>query len=367
MADFALTTFTEIANENPVLNSRIPEATMTDITTIKAVLNTVPEAYNAYVEAMVQRIGRVFMDVSEFENPLRRLIAGDNPMAHLVQELHFNPIEAEGNFTPAGSNPLGRRDHENVSVAYHQMNYQPYYAISVDRVGMMNALSSWEDLNRFWAAKMQSMYLGAGIDEYVAMRKVINDAIADTTEGSVLPSAYVGEITARDSDSGKALVQAIKVLVESLKFPHTYNQAGVLNVNRPEDFVLLVNKDVAPNLDVYTLASLFNPGLVEIPQDKRNVFTIDTFASVGSEATNDAAAVEADNQDVLGVLTTRRWFKFFETMRTVRPIENPQGLFTNFFLHRWLTLSLSPFETCVVLRSGDGTDGDAGGGGGGGG
>ena len=105
-----------------------------------------------------------------------------------------------------------------------------------------------------------------------------------------------------------------------------------------------LNKDIAPNLDVYTLASLFNPGLVEIPQDRQSVFTIDTFASTNG-----------DNANVLGVLTTRRWFKFFETMRTVRPIENPQGLFTNFFLHRWMTLSLSPFETCVVLRSGDGT------------
>lgn len=344
MADFALTTFTQIANENPVLNSRIPADTMKDLNTIKAVLNTVPEAYNAYVSAMVQRIGRVYMDVSEFENPLRRLIAGDNPMAHIVQELHFNPITAEGNFDGTGPNPLGRRDDENVNVAYHQMNYQPYYAISVDRVGMMNALASWEDLNRFWAAKMQAMYLGAGIDEYVAMRKVINNAIAATGAGAALPSAHVGTVTARDDASGKAFVQAIKVLVESLKFPHTYNQAAVTNVNRPEDFVLLLNKDIAPNLDVYTLASLFNPGLVEIPQDRQSVFTIDTFASTNG-----------DNGNVLGVLTTRRWFKFFETMRTVRPIENPQGLFTNFFLHRWMTLSLSPFETCVVLRSGDGT------------
>ena len=188
------------------------------------------------------------------------------------------------------------------------------------------------------------MYLGAGIDEYVAMRKVINNAVAATGEGAVLPSAYLGTVTAKDEASGKAFVQALKVIVESLKFPHVYNQAGVTNINRPGDFVLLLNKAIAPNIDVYTLASLFNPGLAEIPQSGNNVFTIDTFASDNGT-----------NGNVLGILTTRRWFKFFETLRTVRPIENPQGLFTNFFLHRWLTLSLSPFETCVVLRSGSGT------------
>lgn len=347
MPNFALTAFTTIANEDPVLNARIPAAVMTDIQAIKAVLNTDPQAYNAYVSAMIQRIGRVYMDVSSFDNPLRRLIAGDNPMAHLVQELHFDPITSEGKYDPLGLNPLGKRVHNNVDVAYHQLNYQPYYAISVDRVGMMNALSSWEDLNRFWAAKMQAMYLGVAIDEYAAMRKVIADAIAATGAGVALPTATVGQVTARDSDSGKAFVQSIKIILETLRFPHQYNQAGVTNVNKPGDFVLLLNKDIAPNLDVYTLASLFNPGLVEIPEDRQSVFTIDTFASVG-----DASAtppVSADNQKVLGVLTTRRWFKFFETMRTVRPIENPQGLFTNFFLHRWLTLSLSPFETCIVL------------------
>ena len=349
MANFAQTAFTTIANEDPVLNQFIPAAVMTDLSTIKAILNANPNAYNAYVSAMVQRIGRVFMDVSSFENPLRRLVAGDNPMAHIVQELHFNPIAAEGKFDPTGANPLGRRTHANVDVAYHQLNYQPYYAISVDRVGMMNALASWEDLNRFWAAKMQSMYLGAGIDEYNAMRQVIAEAIASQTPGMILPTATVGTVTARDSDSGKAFVQAIKVIIETLKFPHVYNQAGVTNVNRPEDFVLLLNKDIAPNLDVYTLASLFNPGLVEIPADRQSVFTIDTFASTGDSTATPPVA--ADNQKVLGVLATRRWFKFFETMRTVRPIENPQGLFTNFFLHRWLTISLSPFETCVVLLS----------------
>lgn len=342
MPNFAQTAFTSIANDDPILNSRLPAATLNDINTIRAVLNSVPEAYNAYVNAMVQRIGRVLMEVSEFQNPLRRLIDGENPMGHIVQELHFNPITAEGDFNPAGPNPLGRRDDENVNVAYHQLNYQPYYAISVDRVGMMNALASWDDLNRFWAAKMQAMYLGAGIDEYVAMRQVINNAIA-ATGNLALPSAYVGTFTARDDASGRALVQSIKIIVESLKFPHTYNQAGVTNVNRPRDFILLLNKSVTPNIDVYTLASLFNPGLAEIPQDKRDVISIDTFASD-----------TGTNADVIGVLTTRRWFKFYETMRTVRPIENPQGLFTNFFLHRWLTLSLSPFETCVVLRSGTG-------------
>lgn len=353
MADFALTTFNTIRNEDAILLARLPAATKTNLGTIKAILDADPEAYNAYVSAMVVRIGRTYMDVPRFTNPLAKFKKGENPMAHLVQDLHFDPITAgngtnqtgDGQFDPTGvafGGPLSRKDDENVHVAYYQQNFQPFYKVSVDRVGMMNALRSWEDLNRFWGAKMQAMYTGADIDEYVAMRKVINDAIAVEGTGAI-PKAYIGDFAAKDDDSGKALSQAIKILLADLAFPHQYNIAGVTNVNKPSDFTLLLNKSVAPNLDVYTLASLFNPELVEIP---RRITTIDTFSTLETTGTN-------PNENVLALLCTTEFFKFFETMRTVRPIENPQGLFTNFYLHRWETLQLSPFETAVAIVGAD--------------
>ena len=345
MANFALETFNSIRNENPVLNARLPEATLTNLSTLKAIINDNPEIYNKVVEAFVVRIGRLYIDVANFVNPLAKFEKGLNPQGHLVQDIYIEPIQAESDYdysgVTSGGGPLARRVHENVNTAYYQQNYTPMYVETVDRVNLMNAFADWDALNRFWSAKMQALYTGVAIDRYNAERQAIAQAINDQTKP--IPSAYIGTFNAKEDASGRAFAQAVKIIMNKLIFPHTYNREGVTNVNKKSDFVLLLNPAVEPNIDVYTLASLFNPDYA-----KSDVFdyvtVVDTFASANN-----------NNGDVLGILTTREFFKFFETMRTVRPIENPQGIFTNFFVHPWMTIDTSSFATAVVLRSGTGT------------
>lgn len=345
MANFALETFNSIRNDDPVLNSRLPAATLNNLSTLKAVINESPEIYNRVVEAFVVRIGRLYINTANFLNPLAKFEKGLNPQGHLVQDVYIEPITAESDYdysgVTSGGGPLARRTHDNVNVAYYQQNYTPMYAETVDRVNLMNAFADWDALNRFWSAKMQSLYTGVAIDRYNAERQAIAQAINDQTKP--IPSAYIGTFSAKDDASGRAFAQAVKIILNKLIFPHTYNREGLTAVNKKSDFVLLLNPSIEPNIDVYTLASLFNPNYAE-----SDVFdyvtTVDTFASANG-----------NNSDVLGLLTTRDFFKFFETMRTVRPIENPQGIFTNFFIHPWGTIDTSSFETAVVLRSGNGT------------
>ena len=344
MANFALDTFNAIRNDDPVLNARLPAATLNNLATLKAVINSSPEIYNKVVEAFVVRIGRLYINTASFLNPLAKFEKGLNPQGHLVQDVYIEPIAAESDYDMTGvanGGPLARRTHDNVNVAYYQQNYTPMYVETVDRVNLMNAFADWDALNRFWSAKMQALYTGVAIDRYNAERQAIAQAINDTTKP--IPSAYIGTFNAKDDASGRAFAQAVKIILNKLIFPHTYNREGLTAVNKKSDFVLLLNPSIEPNIDVYTLASLFNPNYAE-----SDVFdyvtTVDTFASANG-----------NNGDVLGLLTTREFFKFFETMRTVRPIENPQGIFTNFFVHPWGTIDTSSFETAVVLRSGTGT------------
>lgn len=345
MANFSLSVFNSIRNDPATGLSNLPEATLSNINTIKTIIDRDPAVYNKYVEAMLVRIGRVYINSPKFADPFDRFDKGENPMGHLVQNIHIDPIHAEGNFDGLGTNPLGRRTLNKPHVAYHRLNYQPKYAISVDRVGMMDAFASWDQLDRYWGEQMRSMYTGAAIDSYTAKRQVLNNAIAATNQGEVLPSAYIGEFKAKDTASGQALMQAIDIILEDMSFPHTYSQAGVVNVTRREDAVILLNKAVRPNINLYTLATLFND---EYATFKNRVMTIDTF--------NNAATGTA-NANVLGVITTPDFFQFYTTMNTVRSIENPEGLFNNFFFHPWKTIELNPFAPVVVLRSGDGSIG----------
>lgn len=335
--------FATMAN-NPASDLKnLPAQTLTDVNTITAILNTRPDVYNAYVNALVTRIGETYMEVPRYNNPFAIFEKSQNPMGHLIQDIHFDPIYAEGDFNPAGPNPLGRRNNDNVKVAYHQVNYQPQFVVSVDRVGMMDAFRSWDDLDRYWAAKIDAMYLGAELSEYAAERQAMNNAIASETPGNTIPSAYLGDVRAKDDASGKAIVQALKYIIADLGFANTNSAAGVVNVTKPDELILIINKYVKPNLDVYTLASLFNAGKADI--DVR-IIPVDTFSNEKETGTD-------KNSNVLGLLTTPKFFQIYPTLNTVEPQRNAQGLFTNFFFHPWKCIQVSPFAPAVVLRSGD--------------
>ena len=116
----------------------------------------------------------------------------------------------------------------------------------------MNAFASWDELDRFWGEQMKAMYQGEAIGRFNAELKVIGDACAATDEGSKLPVAYIGDFQSKDMDSGKALLQAIKYIINDLRFPNTKTQAGTVATTPKDKLILILNKDVEPNLDVYT-------------------------------------------------------------------------------------------------------------------
>ena len=59
MANFTLDMFNQIRNAPNSRLADLPTATVNNLNTIKTVLNTDPNAYNAYVKAILVRIGRV--------------------------------------------------------------------------------------------------------------------------------------------------------------------------------------------------------------------------------------------------------------------------------------------------------------------
>ena len=335
--NFTYEMFTEIANSPNSAFAEIPDELLTNIDTVKAVVNSNPDAYNEYVTGMVTRIGRLYIETPSFIDPFAVVEKGKNEMSHLVQDLHIDPLHAEADFDPAGSTALTRRTTSGVDVAYYQTNYKPRYCLTVDRAGMMDAFRSWDDLDRYWGARMASMYTGRAIDLFNARLYCINKAIADTTD--VLPKAYIGTFTARDRAAAQAFIQSVKLVVNSLRFPNTYNVKGVTNVDAVDDLYLVVHKDIQPNLDIYALATFFN---VEYADMVKKIITVPSFATVDT-------GTETANANVLGLVASSKFFQFYETMFTVKPQQNAEGLFDNFFLHPWGVVQVSQFASAVAI------------------
>lgn len=311
--------------------ARIPEATRDNIQQFAFAMQQFQPQYNHFVSALIERIGRVVIKATAFENPLQRYKKGMMPMGQTVEEIYIEPLKAEGAYNPAGPNPLGRRDLPNVSVSYFTMNRQDQYCISLDRTMFMKSFTSWDRVDEFIGKLMNSMYTGAAWDEYLCMRQLMTEAITSTTSGKEIAKAYIGNFEPRDPETGKAFVQSLKYLVNDMKFPRTdYNQASVLATAKRDDLVLFINKDVEPNIDVYTLTGLFNMDKALIPT---RVHTIDTFGVDG----------------VLGILASSEWLQVYDTLQSTEPQRNAQGIFTNFFHNVWQILALSPYAPAVVI------------------
>lgn len=311
--------------------ARIPEATRNNIAEYALAMSTYTAQYNQFMGALIDRIGRVIIKAATYTNPLAQFKRGEDPLGQDIQEIFIEPTKSEGQYNPEGSNPLGRRSAGNVKAAYHRMNRRDQYAISIDRTMFMKNFTSWARVDEFLGKLMNAMYVGAAWDEYLCMRQLMTEGIKATGEGKTLAKAYLGEIKPKDEASGKALVQGLKYLVNDMKFMRNdFNQAGVNATNTADELVLFVNKDIEPNVDVYTLTGLFNMDKAAYPT---RVFPIDTFG--------------VDN--VVGILADKDWLMCYDVFISTEPQRNAQGIFTNFFYNVWQNLSLSPFTNAIVL------------------
>jgi hypothetical protein len=112
-----------------------------------------------------------------------------------------------------------------------------------------------------------------------------------------------------------------------------FNAQGVNTYSDPEDLVLFLTPDVATMMDTELLAYAFN---AEKFDTNAQVIVLDNFGT--GLATTQA------------VLVDKEWFKVYDTNFETTSQINAQGLYTNYFLHHWQTLSTSQFKNAVAFN-----------------
>ena len=215
------------------------------------------------------------------------------------------------------------------------MNRQDKYPVSISDLQLKNAFRNEAEFGAFHQSVLNALYSGDEMDEYILMRNTISSAITD----GKMKVVEVG-------DDATELIKGVETISRYMKYASKeyagYNvenaeaiAAGTLTPVTtwcPQDKqVLLIREDVDVNTDIEVLAKAFN-------MDKTNFTTrkigIDTFADA----------------DVLAVLCDESIFKFEDDLYTVRSFDNGSNLTTNYWLHHWQTLGLSPFANAVAFK-----------------
>lgn len=321
------------ANASTEYQNNIPEATRTNIVAVGNALQTYTLLYNEFCEALINKIGKTLIESKLFANKLKTFKKGEILSQQDVEEIFIEMAKGAEEYDPTGANPLGRREPSNVKVIYHRQNRQNCYEISIGDIDFVRVFRSESTLDTFITGQINSVYSRAEYDEWVMMKELL--ATYKNTEGECGYFDYeVPEIAGADAEkSAKTFVKTLRKAVQDVGFASKqFNTAGVMTWARPEELVLLVNKDVIAEVDVEVLAKAFNLGKTDIQVP---VVVMDDFGSL---------------TDTYGLLVDKDFFRVYDTLSKMEPQRNAQGLFTNYFYHVHQILSLSNFKTAVRFK-----------------
>lgn len=335
----------------------IPQAydSIDSVRSIGNILMNYPALQNEFLNALVNRIGRVLVTSKMYDNPWNMFKRGMLEFGETIEEV-FVEIAKPFEYDPeTAESEVFKREIPDVRSAFHILNYQKFYKVTVQRDQLRQAFLTWDGVTDLITKIINSMYAGANYDEFLVMKYLVAVNILNGRLKAV-------EIKDPSNVANmKSVVGAIKSVSNGMEFmSKEYNQAGVHTYTDKRDQYIILTSDFDAVMDVEVLASAFNMDKADFMG--RRVL-VDSFASLD----NDRLALlfkDDENyvpltQDELNALATipavlvdRDWFMILDNLLEFTDQYNGQGLYWNYWLHVWKTLSVSPFANSAVFVPG---------------
>lgn len=335
----------------------VPVADPTDqqsVRNIGGIIMNYPALQNEYLNALMNRIGRVIITSKLFYNPWAGLKKGLLEFGETVEEIFVN-IAKPFQFDPAvAESEVFKREIPDVRAAFHILNYQKFYKATISNDQLRQAFLSWQGITDLIAKIVDSMYTGANYDEFLTMKYMLARNIL---QGRM----NVTEVAPVSAENAKTIVSTIKGVSNIWEFPSTnYNLSGVTTQTDKRDQIILLNAKFDAVIDVEVLAVAFN---MEKAEFMGNRILVDSFGSLDTARLDllfkddpnyvPLSQAELSALDAIpAVMVDRDWFMIFDNFYNFTENYNGQGLYWNYFYHTWKTFSVSPFANNTVYVAG---------------
>lgn len=335
-----------------------PIALYDDNTSIKDVGKFVMEyesRQNAFVHPLVNRIAFVIITSKSWNSPLAWTKRGMMELGETVEEIFVNIGKTFSYDPEAAEDTWMRRELPDVRAAFHTMNYQKYYKVTIQRNDLARAFLSWGNVNELVSFIVQTLYTKSEYDEYI------------TTKYMMCRYAINGFMRVDEVQGGNDLMKTMikKVRSNSRKMTFlksTYNRAGVMNSSPIGDQYVFLDADTEAEQIVDVLASAFNMekadwvGRVQVldtlyPEDDEIKYLDELFANNADYE----PFTEAELTTLKGIkayVVDKSFFMIFDNLFEANQQPNGQGLYWQYWLHAWKTFSVSPFANAYVLFEG---------------
>ena len=317
----------------------------TDISAIATPILTVPEVYNEFYNALINRIVYTQFNTKTFRNPFT-VLEGDNmPLGYAGQEIYVNPAKGR-QYNPNDFAGLLVKYEADVKVQYTNINMDVQYPVTFSRQDLKKAFVSWNDLERFIDNLSNSLYNGAYIDQFNAVKQMVAGAYKGNT-------AIIEQITAPTTEAtAKAFIVRARELFLNFQTPNSefnaWHKVGgsgrpIVTWSNPDDIVFIITNSIRAYLDVEVLAQAFNMDKATL---LGNIMTVDNF-----NIYNEDGSLNFDGSGILGIIADKSWFKIKKQDEFMDSFYNPNNRSIQYYLNVIKMYNVSLFANGVILAT----------------
>lgn len=331
----------------------VPKAknNLSSIREIGTIIMDYPALQNEFLNALINRIGRVMITSKMYSNPWTVFKKGLIDFGETIEEIFVNIAKPFEYNVENSENKVFAREIPDVRSAFHMLNYQKFYKVTIESNQLKQAFLSWDGVTDLITKIINSMYAGANYDEFLVMKYTLAKNILN---GRLTPVTT----PALTTENMKTVASTIKGVSNSYEFmSKKYNAAKVENYADKNNQYLIVNADFDAVMDIEVLASAFNMDKAEFSGHK---IMVDGFGNLDNDrlallfkSDTSYTPITEDEMKALNaipaVLIDKEWFMIFDNLYEFTEQYNGEGMYWNYWYHIWKTFSVSPFANATVF------------------
>lgn len=337
------------ANASSEYQNLVPEISVaSQIPKVGEVLFGYPALANQFLASLMNRIALVRVKSATFNNKFSRFKKGYLEFGETVEEI-FVELAKVQRFDPnkAAAREF-KRTHPDVRTAFHAMNWQVQYPVTVSYQQLRTAFTSESGVRDLIERVIQSVYVAAEYDEWLLTKYLIIKAV---TSGKMTP---IG-IPANNMEEAAIEYRGVSSQMEFLRTD--MNSAGVHTSTPKGRQAILMDAKYNARYDVSVLANAFNMDKAEF---KGKLTLVDDFCTFDNERWAEIIAecdgietVTADElalmAGVKAILVDEDWFQIYDNLTEMTETHVGSGMYWNYWLNVFKTISSSPFHNAVVF------------------
>lgn len=320
-----------------------------DIPKVGEILFGNPTHSNEFINALINRIALVRMQSATFNNPYKHLKKGYLEFGETVEDIFVGIIRAVKYDPEKGASREFKRTLPNVQSVFHITNWRVMYPITIEKQALKRAFTSANGVTNLITSIIDQVYQSAEYDEYLLFKYLLIKAIS---HGKVYPQPI-------DTTNMNNVAVAFRGKSNLLPIDMTgrFNETHVQNNTPIENQCIFMDADFNAKFDVEVLASAFNMNKADFIGklhliDDFSSFDNERFEAIREESTGLEEVTTNElklMKNVKGVLLDEEWFQVYDNLFEFDETRVGSGLYWNYWLHVWKTISYSPFANAIVF------------------